>query len=337
MVTGEAVMRCPFLREAQVKFCTVAAPRKMIVRTANDEAGAERCSSSEHVHCRAMKEFHEDIPHPSHCPFLHETLVQYCSASPETRFIPYSESTLTRCGTENHLYCEIYLSLSHPMDYQSSGGVSEMVPGELPGPTETAVEGIPIPLGIWYANNHMWLDISGDGHAHVGIDGLLARAIGQVDEINYLTVKGLARPSVVLTVAGVDLHLALPVTLVVTGTNTNLRAHRERLTSHPYTLGWLFEGTASPEAVSVHTMHDSIPLSGLRTGPAACRWMEQEIHRLSVFIHDRAARSATGKNMPLLADGGTLVGGVLRHLRREEILTAFNEFFSSYVASRESS
>jgi len=316
-------MRCPFLREAQVKSCTTSAPRKLIVRTPDDELIGERCSSRDYVRCPAVKEFHEEVAHRTHCPFLHETLVQYCSASPVTRFVPYSESTLTRCGTENHRYCELYLSFRHPGQASTPIEAQEKQPGQPREEGQRSIEGIAIPEWMWYSENHLWLDVSEDGRAHVGIDGLLARAIGRVDAISYPTPKGRTRPAVTLTVAGVDLHLEFPLDIVVEGTNGHLRTHCEKLTSHPYTLGWLFEGTTPRTAGESPTI-----FPGLKTGNDALRWMEHEITRLSDFTHACTMRSESGATMQFMADGGAMCTGFLRQLPREEILATFIEFFS---------
>ena len=108
-------MRCPFLREAQVKFCRASAYRKMIVRLA-EQPEHERCSSREYVNCPAAKQHMEDRPSIDHCPFLHESLVQYCTAAAVTKYIPYTESVLSQCGTESHKYCELYLGLAQPQE-----------------------------------------------------------------------------------------------------------------------------------------------------------------------------------------------------------------------------
>ena len=320
-------MRCPFLREAQVKSCTASSPRKLILRVPDGNPAGERCSSGDYVRCSAVKEFHEEVAHSAHCPFLHETLVQYCFASPVTKFVPYSESTLTRCGTDNHRYCELYLSFRHPVEHPSPAGNQTTHARGSGDPGEYTIEGIEIPGWMWYAENHLWLDVSADGCAHIGIDGLLARAIGHVDEINYLTPKGHAQPAVVLTVAGVDLHLVFPNFLTIEGTNGHLRTHSEKLTTHPYTLGWLFEGnTAQPAGVS--------KFPGLRTGNDARSWMQQELHRLTEFVHDRATLPAAGETAQFMADGGTMCNGALTLLRREDVLAAMNEFFSSHAHPR---
>src|SRR5204862_222433 len=103
----ERVMRCPFLQEAQVKSCQASEFRKMIVR--NPAISDEKCSSPAYVTCSAAQQHCGEAPPQDHCPFIRELLVQFCSAAPIARYIPYSESSISRCGGAGHRYCELYL------------------------------------------------------------------------------------------------------------------------------------------------------------------------------------------------------------------------------------
>ena len=98
------------------------------------------------------------------CPFLHESLMQYCAAASVTRLVPYSESLLSRCGNPSYRYCELYLQMAHPLP-----------------PAET-VDGLPMPADLGYSANHMWLDTAaqagGDGVCYAGIDAFLSRMLG---------------------------------------------------------------------------------------------------------------------------------------------------------------
>ena len=40
--------------------------------------------------------------------------MQYCGAAPVAKFVPYSESLLSRCGNDSFRYCELYLAMAHP-------------------------------------------------------------------------------------------------------------------------------------------------------------------------------------------------------------------------------
>ena len=323
-------MRCPFLREAQVKFCGGSAYKKMILQTA-EHGGEEKCSSPDFVHCAALKQHLQEIPIQDRCPFLQESLVQYCSAASMTKYIPYSESLLSRCGTDGHTYCEIYLAIAAPEDVRPAKPSGEDAGNETKEVfMEHTVEGIKMPGALAYTANHMWLDVGEDGSCHVGVDAFLTQVLGSVDKITFLSSKGVNKPTAVLNVQGVDLQMVFPYLMPLRGANNYLRANPGKLVSHPYTLGWLFEGT-QPKVSSAEkevTGHE-----GLMRGAEADEWMKGEVKRLSEYVHTQVYSSRPG-NERIMMDGGLLSGGLLQHLNREERLILLNEFFSPYASWR---
>jgi glycine cleavage system H lipoate-binding protein len=300
-------VRCPFLREEQVKSCQAAPFRNGLVRSAARGEG-ERCSSADHAGCPFAPPRHEAHPSPSRCPFLKETLVQFCSAAPRPTYVPWSESKEMRCAHDGHRFCELYLAAA------GASARGPATPPATPAEAETAVvEGVSVPGWLRYADNHMWLDPGDDGLCHVGIDGFLAQVVGSVERVAFLTVKGTARPSVVLTARGVDLTLVFPHSLPLLAVNARLRSRLEHVSADPYGLGWLFEAR-SPAA----------PLAGLRCGAEARGWMAGEVRRLSELVH---ARFVSAPGEPVAADGGRFAPDLLQHLDREEILRLFADLF----------
>ena len=120
-------MTCPFLKEAQVKYCQTSSVRKLIPIAAAGRA-EEKCSSQEHLTCPVYRLQTAEPAVSGHCPYLGESLMQYCGAAPVAKMIPYSESQISRCGCDRFRYCELYLSMAHP--------------GE---PAADDVDGIPLP------------------------------------------------------------------------------------------------------------------------------------------------------------------------------------------------
>jgi glycine cleavage system H lipoate-binding protein len=297
-------MRCPFLREAQVKFCRGAVSSKMIMRTSADGAH-ERCTSDAWPACAAARQHHQEHAPANRCPFLHESLVQYCAAAPVSKFVPYSDDPSARCLDDRHGYCDVLLSLEGGRVARSNGDPATWVPDQR-----------------LFTPNHLWLDIAPDGHWHLGVDAFFGHVAGRVDAISFLQQPSASpgRPTAVLTVGGLDLQVVFPIALTVTATNTRLRSQCERLISEPYTGGWLFEGTSRPGTVD---------LNGLRSGKPVQQWMTQELHRLTTVVQVQAARSSG-----LWNDGGVPVTGVLRHLDRPSALSVYAEFFSPFVAWR---
>ncbi|HXK06969.1 MAG TPA: hypothetical protein VMS37_31530 [Verrucomicrobiae bacterium] len=281
-------MTCPFLREAQVKYCQTASLRKFIP-IAHAVHANEKCSSAQHLSCSVYRTQSAEPPADGPCPYLRESLMQYCAAAPVAKLVPYSESLLSRCGNDAFRYCELYSAMAHP------------------GLRAEEVDGTPMPGWLRYSANHMWLDVTEDGACHAGIDAFLGRVLGKVDRIAYVWLKGEHRPAAVLTAGGADYEVVFPNSFLLTNCNLYLRADPARLTAEPYTSGWLFEGVPA-EGTS----------RNLLQGEPARHWMEQEHRRINQFLQQGA----------FAADGGQFVPGLAAVLDRDRMRLLFHEFFS---------
>ena len=307
-------MRCPFLREEQVKSCHVAPFRKSLARSFATGEG-ERCTSADHRSCPLLRESREAHPDASRCPFLRESLVQFCAASPRPTYVPWSESPELRCAHDGHRFCGLFLAAA------GASARGPALPTADPDESATAdVDGVPVPGWLYYADNHLWVDVGDDGLCHLGVDAFLARLVGEVDRLTFLTVKGDVRPAVVLTLGGVDLTLVFARRLPLVAANTRLRSGLGPLLADPYGLGWLFTARWDGEE------------GGLRHGRAARQWMAAEASRLSSFVHERLLHPRAGAAMP--ADGGRPAPGFLRHLEREDVLRLFAELFPLPASTR---
>ena len=313
-------MRCPFLHEVQVKTCQASAIKKMIARAADDVAH-ERCSSPDYVNCPSLKQHQEEHPDLSHCLFLSESLAQYCAALPATKYLPYREPSALRCGTDNHLYCELYSSVAAPENiaFNDRANTTTGMPS-----LESWVQGYHVPRWLAFAPTHMWLDRTSDGSAHLGVDAFLAHLLRHIDAINFVTSKGRGMPTIALTVHGVDLQLVFPFLFDIDRVNSRLRADPQQVTLHPYTSGWFFEGTFKE---SEQTTGAAVAPSTLMRGEVAREWMKREVRHLTEFIHNQIVPDRIG-GQSVLADGGLVDPDVLDHLNRQELQSLFNEFFS---------
>lgn len=320
-------MRCPFLREAQVKFCGSSVFRKMILRPPRQDSN-ERCSLPEYVDCPAAKQYREERPVLDHCPFLHESLVQYCAAGSVTKYIPYTESLVSRCGTDSHRYCEQYLSMAGAG--MESAGVSPSRAGGHPqNAGEEVVDGMRVPHWLWYSSNHMWLHVSADGILHVGIDELLAKILGRVDDLIFVTLNGVYQPTVVFCTSGAGVRLAFPNRILITKTNSHLRAHPSKIVQEPYTLGWLFEGVTSKES---GPRDRRLITSGLIAGREAGGWMHRERQRIAQLkdnfpVHQDRRPASTLR--------GQQNAGYSETMNREEFVAFFDEVVSPRANGRE--
>ena len=294
-------MTCPFLQEAQVKYCRTATVRKLIPLAQSGQSD-EKCTSAEHRNCKVyqLQQSADAGQLEGPCPYLQESLMQYCGAAPVAKMVPYSESLLSRCGNDNFRYCELYLAMARA------------------GVPEEEVDGFAMPPGLQYSANHMWLDVSHDGVCHAGIDSYLSRFLGPVERLTFVQTKGRRRPTAILTAAGIDLEVTFPNPMQLTACNLYLRAHPSRITSEPYTAGWLFEGESLPETTE-----------NLMDGATARVWMEQEQRRMVEFLqHEQPGEPRT------MADGGQFAPGLANRLDRERLLVLFHEFFSPYASGK---
>ena len=309
-------MRCPHLRESQVKHCRISPLKKLIPRGLL-RAENERCSTPAFRHCPSFVQTQEEHSAGDRCPYLEESLVQFCSVSPQTKFIPYSEESLMRCGTSASRFCEFSLAVSSP----ETG-----IPAAPQTATDASIQhcsGLPVPAWLGFAPNHFWISEGEDGINHIGIDAFLASLMGEVDNISFLTTRGLSEPAVVFHVRGVDLPLTFPRAERITGVNTYLRLDPDRLTQRPYGLGWLFQ--TRPDRGGVGAGREfSVPI---RRGVEAARWMRSEVDRLRDSLQNELAEDYPELGR-LAADGGTVVGRLFQVLSREAILRLQHEFFS---------
>jgi len=317
-------MRCPLLREEQVKSCQASPFRKSLARSVA-RGEPDRCSSADHVSCPVAPQSREAHPSPGRCPFLQESLVQFCAATPAPTYVPWSASPELRCGHDGHRFCELYLA---------AGGRDARGPAQPAARAAEAslesVASVPLPGWLLYADNHLWLDLGDDGLCHVGIDAFLAQVVGVVERLTFLTTKGTARPAVVLTTRGVDLMLVFPQPLAIVAVNSRLRSSLDRLIADPYGLGWLFEARLP---VNDPGRRGAGFAAALRRGAAARGWMEREVRQLSEQVH---ARYVSSPAAPVAADGGRFAPDLIQHLERDEILRLFAALFPIPDAGRTS-
>jgi len=165
-----------------------------VVGAQNDPVGAgrhagEKCSSAGHSTCPVFQARAEEAVDAGICPYLRESLMQYCGAAPIAKFVPYSESRCRVAATI--VIATASCTWRWPTRSPRRGDGSRC-------------------RRLEYSANHMWLDTTEDGICHAGIDAFLSRALGKIERISYVWTKGRRRPTAVLTVAGCDLEVVSP-------------------------------------------------------------------------------------------------------------------------------
>lgn len=309
-------MRCPFLQETWVKTCGVAPVRKFIPREAAPGT-EEKCSSPAYVDCALAREWGVRDANSANCPFLRAPLVQYCELAPVPALIPYNDALLSHCNSEAYRHCRLFREAAHE-------GSEEREPGRSrPGAGAAVVEGLPVPLHLAYAPNHLWLDLGDSGACFVGADALLAAVLGHVQAVSYNAPRGCAHPTAVLTVGDTDLPLTFPHSLDLADVNAHLRSYPQCLSVDPYGAGWLFEAYVPPGPGGAAR---AALTEGLVRGEAAVAWMKEEVDRLSRFLHARLGNEA-GAGETLMADGGSFAPGVAEKLGPGDRRELFRRFF----------
>ncbi len=299
-------MRCQFLREAQVKWCRAGPVRKQIVRRSGTGLH-ERCTSGEWMTCPTSRMLHEECPSLTHCPFLQETLAQYCSAAGISKFIPFNEITPSRCTTENHSYCQVFLASTaqHPSSHRMH---------------QTA---LPQRKKLLFTPNHMWMHVGDGGNLHIGVDALLAAIAGKSNGVSFKTSSSYCYPAASFSFGDANVTLTFPVRIHQTGTNSSLVSDLTLLTSHPYSRGWLFEG------VFEHQKNDdgSLAGEGLMSQQYAERWIADERSSMEQYVRDELVVMGATKVLTLM-DGGTLRNDWVSFLSKKKLAALFYEFFS---------
>lgn len=316
-------MECPFLRDVKVKYCEASPFRKMILD--GRSSGTERCSSPEYPQCPvAAQSLNEPQSALSaHCPFLHEANAEYCAASSVTKYIPATPALLSRCNSDGHLYCELYLSHADPQGERLPRSPRARRLGTSSDRT-AVVEGVPVPTHLSYAPNHMWLDVADDGYWHVGVDAFLTRVTGTVEKITFVTSRAGDAPMAILTVGGTDLQMVFPLPMHSAAPNYYLRTDPSKLSADPYGAGWLFEAL---EPSAAGTRRNDAIRTRLIPGERAVAWMESEMERLTSWIHGRLAEVPVN-GVAAMADGGRPAEGLASMLDREGLVNLFSDFFS---------
>jgi len=281
-------MSCPFLRQGRARYCHAAPVRKLIL-DGPGATGEGRCASPDYRLCELAA---KDEPQGAHCPHLEEMHVQYCGASPVTRLVPFSDSQVSQCGSTAYRYCDTYLALARPN------------------------AATPPRTDLLFSANHFWLEPDESSLCHIGFDAFLVETVGRVDGVTFLTPRGTHRPTVTLTVHGVEWPMIFPNSLLIERVNNRLRMDPARITADPYGVGWLFEGWELPGKTRV----------GLIGGAQAAAWQAEERERLARQIHE---------TQEIGADGGYAQPGVARLLSRQSLVGLCQKFFSGSEWDRE--
>ena len=177
-----------------------------------------------------------------------------------------------------------------------------------------------VPQGIFLDRTHGWARITAEGTLRVGIDDLLAQAVGSVDGVE-MPARG-ARikrgdPLVTLKVRGRSLVVPSPVEGEVVSLNDQVVERPWLVTRDPYGIGW---------TVGLWARDLKEAIRPLRIGSGATAFLRDEMHRLMDFLSMPSHRPDA---VPVLADGGVPRRGALSTLDEAGWDAFQNEFMST--------
>ena len=163
-----------------------------------------------------------------------------------------------------------------------------------------------IPQGFYLFEGHSWSHPDSSLGVRVGVDALVAHALGVVEKVTLPTLGEMVKagqPLFRLERQGRGLIVRSSTTGRIVALNTRLGKHPDSVAKDPYGSGWICAITP--------TQSDG-GLGGMCYGQKAANWLEREFHRfrefLSVQVSPDLASDVT------YADGGLPAIGSLAEL-----------------------
>ena len=177
-----------------------------------------------------------------------------------------------------------------------------------------------IPQGFCLFEGHSWSRPDSSVGVRVGVDALIAHALGVVEKVilpKLGQVVKAGQPLFRLERQGCGLNVRSSITGRVVAVNTSLERRPGSLAKDPYGSGWICAITP--------TQSDSGP-SVVRYGQKAANWLEQEFYRFRDFLSAQVSPdSVVNVTYP---DGGLPAAGSLAELP----LAGWGAFEAAFLA-----
>lgn len=144
-----------------------------------------------------------------------------------------------------------------------------------PHASESAHPGVP-PAGLFFHQGHCWAHVEPDGTCRIGLDGLISRIVGRMDDI-YLPSIGehVHEGDTVVSITQGEKTLSLTASMDGVITDVNGKLKPGMLKSRPYTDGWLF--SISPNSLESETRR-------LLIGNEATTWYTKESQKIAEYF-----------------------------------------------------
>jgi glycine cleavage system H protein len=181
-----------------------------------------------------------------------------------------------------------------------------------------------IPEGLYLSEEHTWFRPDSSMGVRVGVDALLAQALGVVEKVVLPRLGDQVKagqPLFHLENRGCDLRIPCSITGKVVALNPRLEKRPELAAKDPYGSGWICAITPAQSNGGPGPM---------RSGEKAAFWLEREFHRFQEFLSTQVSPDlAVGLTSQ---DGGLLEVGALTQLG-QGVWSAFEaEFLRSQAA-----
>jgi len=174
------------------------------------------------------------------------------------------------------------------------------------------------PKGIYFSQNHNWVQIETNGNAKIGIDDLLNKALGFFKIVNVCRTGQLVKKGEVIAqidLNGKSLNIYSPLDGKIISVNKDLIEDAARFKESPYDDDWI---------VNVEPLNLKENLLSLHIGDEVISWMKNELSRFKDFLSSLSPKAElVGVT---LYDGGNISEGVLDFFDQETIKKFEKEF-----------
>jgi len=184
---------------------------------------------------------------------------------------------------------------------------------------------VSLPQGLFLSRGHSWAEVLADGSVRVGMDEVVAEALGVPGKI-VLPSSGdrvlSGEPLLTIENGGKRLRVPSPISGTVESINDDLAAHPSLVSDAPYGGGW---------ACCIRASQLGSEIRELRIAETAVTWLKEEVNSFVDWLRGGSFSTAPAA----IQDGGKPVSGSLAQLD-QDAWTAFETEFLGLRPQQES-
>lgn len=175
------------------------------------------------------------------------------------------------------------------------------------------------PLGYFFTPGHLWLNLQSSGKLFVGLDELIQRTIGKINQITLKKKGDKVQKGNVLAVLNKGdkkIHLLSPIDGVIEKTNSELEKSPQKTLERPYKSGWFY-------VIRPANLVDE--LKNFTVADKTKAWWSQEMSQLREFVQTRIPQNELAGLT--LSDGGVPIDDAVQHFDQK----ALEDFEASFL------